>query len=211
MLKKLAYITFILFLTAGFAQAAEFVEGEQYTRVAEQPTETGDKIEVLEFFWYGCPHCYQFEPILQNWLKTKPANVEFVRVPAVFRPEWKVHARTYYALQAMGLIEKYHSEIFDALHKDRADLYTEDKMIAFLVSRGVNEKEFRSAYASFSIDNQLRKAIKKLKAYGISGVPSLAVNGKYLASGSSAGTYENMLRIVDHLIEKEAATADAKK
>lgn len=210
MLKKLAYISLFLFLSSGYAQAEEYVEGTDYLRVADQSTESADKIEVLEFFWYGCPHCYMFDPILDRWLETKPANVEFTRVPAVFRPEWKVHARAYYALQGMGLGEKYHAAIFEAIHKDKKDLYSEAAVIDFLVSKGVNEEEFKAAYSAFSIDGQVRKAIKKVKGYAIQGVPAIAVNGKYLVSGKSAGSYENMLRITDYLIKKEEAAA-AKK
>lgn len=205
MLKKIALLSLFCLLSGGFAQAAKYTEGVEYQRIADQPTESADKIEVLEFFWYGCPHCYQFDPILDKWLKTKPANVEFVRVPAVFRPEWKVHARAYYALQAMGLGEKYHSVIFDAMHKDKKNLYTEAEMIDFLVSKGVNKEDFNAAYNAFSIDGQVRKAISKVKGYAITGVPAMAVNGKYLISGAGAGSYENMLRIVDHLVEQEVA------
>lgn len=205
MFKKLAYLFFIFFITSGVARAEQYTEGVEYQRVAEQATDSGDKIEVLEFFWYGCGHCYKFEPILTSWLKTKAANIEFIRVPAVFRPDWKVHARTYYALQAMGLGEKYHTAIFDGLHKKKAKLYDESAITKFLVSKGVNEADFKAAYNSFSIDGLLRKAIKKVKAYGIQGVPAMAVNGKYLISGKSAGSYEKMLRIVDHLAKQEAA------
>lgn len=207
MLKKIAYVSLFIFLSMGVAQAENYKEGVEYTRIADQATASPDKIEVLEFFWYGCPHCYQFDPILERWLETKPANVEFVRVPAVFRPEWKVHARTYYALQAMGLGEKYHKAIFDAMHKDKADIYSETAMIDFLVSKGVNKDDFKSAYGSFSIDGLLRKTIKKVKSYAIRGVPAMAVNGKYLISGKSAGSFDNMIRIVDYLIKKEAAAA----
>ncbi|MDH5612339.1 MAG: thiol:disulfide interchange protein DsbA/DsbL [Gammaproteobacteria bacterium] len=210
MLKKLACIGFFLLLSSGYVQAVEYKEGVEYQRVSDQPTESIDKVEVIEFFWYGCPHCYTFDPILSKWLETKPSNVEFIRVPAVFRPEWKVHARTYYALQAMGLGEKYHSVIFDAMHKDKKDIYSEEAMIDFLVSKGVNEEDFKDAYNAFSIDGQVRKAIQKVKGYAIKGVPALGVNGKYLVSGTSAGSYENMLRIVDFLIKKETTTA-AKK
>lgn len=207
MLRKIAYISLFLFLSMGCTQAEEYTEGVEYFRVADQATDSKGKVEVLEFFWYGCPHCYQFDPILERWLEAKPANVEFVRVPAVFRPEWKVHARSYYALQAMGLIEKYHSVIFDAMHKDKANLYTESAMIDFLVSKGVNKAEFKAAYGAFSIDGQVRKAIKKVKGYAIKGVPAMGVNGKYLVSGTSAGSYEKMLRIVDYLVKKEATAA----
>lgn len=206
MLKKLVCISLFLLLSSGVSQAEEFKEGVDYLRVADQPTESKGKVEVLEFFWYGCPHCYKFEPILTNWLKIKPANVEFIRVPAVFRPDWKVHARTYYALQAMGLGEKYHLAIFDAMHKDRKKLFSEAAVTDFLVSKGVNKDEFKAAYNAFSIDGQVRKAIKKVKGYAIQGVPAVGVNGKYLISGKSAGSYERMLRVVDYLIKKEAAT-----
>ena len=210
MLKKLAYIGLFLLLSSGFTQAGEFKEGVEYKRIADQPTESTGKIEVLEFFWYGCPHCYQFEPILKKWLETKASNVEFIRVPAVFRPEWKVHARTYYALQAMGLEDKYHSVIFDAMHKDKANLYSETAMIDFLVSKGVNKDEFKAAYSAFSVDGQVRKAIKKVKGYAIEGVPAMGVNGKYLISGKSAGSFEKMLKIVDYLVKKEAGAATKK-
>ena len=210
MLKRLAYISFFLMISSGLARAENYNEGVEYQRVTDQPTESADKIEVLEFFWYGCPHCFTFEPILKKWLETKPANVEFIRVPAVFRPEWKVHARSYYALQAMGLGEKYHLAIFNAMHKDKKTLYSETDMIDFLVSKGVNKEEFKAAYNAFSVDGQVRKAIKKVQGYAIQGVPAMAVNGKYLISGKSAGSYENMLKIVDDLVKQEAAAA-AKK
>lgn len=211
MFKKLIYITLFLFMASGVTHAEKYQEGVEYQRIAEQPTESGDKIEILEFFWYGCPHCYKFEPVLSNWLKTKPENVEFIRVPAVFRPDWKMHARTYYALQAMGFGEKYHSAIFDAMHKDRAKLYNFDAMADFLASKGVNKEEFESAYNSFSIDSQVRKAVNKVKAYGITGVPAIGINGKYVSSGKQAGTYEKMMRIVDYLIKQEESAAVTKK
>lgn len=205
MVKKLAYIALFLFISTGVAQAEKYKEGVEYLRIADQPTNSPGKVEVIEFFWYGCPHCYKFEPILSNWLKTKSSNIEFIRVPAVFRPEWKIHARTYYALQAMGLGEKYHLALFDALHKDRKKLYTEEAVTEFLVSQGVNKDEFKAAYGAFSIDGQVRKAIKIVKGYAIQGVPAMGVNGKYLISGKSAGSYEKMLRIVDYLAKKEAS------
>ena len=211
MFKKLAYITLFLFLATGIARAEEYDEGFEYTRVAEQPTESVDKIEVLEFFWYGCPHCYKFEPVLSKWLETKSSNVEFIRVPAVFRPEWKVHARTYYALQAMGLGEKYHVAIFEAIHKDKKKISSEEKITDFLVSQGVNESDFKAAYNAFAVDGQVRKAIKKVKDYEIKGVPAMAVNGKYLVAGKNAGTYENVIKVVEYLIKQEEAAAAAKK
>ena len=205
MLKKIAYVAFFVFMASGCAQSEDHKEGVEYKRITDQPTESTDKVEVLEFFWYGCPHCYKFEPILSNWLKTKPSNVEFIRVPTVFRPEWKVHARAYYALKAMGLGEKYHIALFDVLHKEKKSVYTEDQVTDFLVSQGVNEEDFKSAYAAFSVDGQVRKVLKKVKAYGLEGVPAMAVNGKYLVSAKEAGSYGNMRKIVDYLVKKEEA------
>lgn len=209
MKKSIMLIIFLMFST-GVVQAEDFKEGTHYDRINEQATQTGDKIEVLEFFWYGCPHCYTFEPVVQAWLKTKPGNVEFIRVPAVFRPEWKVHARAYYALQAMGLIEKLHEDIFYEIQKNRKRLDTESTMIDFIASKGVNREEFTDVFKSFSIDGKLRKAIKLIQDYRIEGVPAMAVNGKYMITGKKAGSYENMTRIADHLISKEAAAARAK-
>ena len=148
-----------------------------------------------------------FDPILDKWVENKPANVEFKRVPAVFRPEWKVHARTYYALQIMGAVEEYHSKIFKEMHKNKKRLDTLDLMTDFLVKQGVNKEEFTGVYNSMSVDGKVRKAIKPLHGHKISGVPAMAVNGKYVVSGKGAGSYENMIRIVDYLINKEASAS----
>ena len=202
-MKKSIFITLCLLCFTFAAQAEEYKEGVQYQRITQQATDSGNKVEVLEFFWYGCPHCNAFDPILEKWIENKPSNTEFKRVPAVFRPEWKVHARTYYALQVMGAGEKYHGKIFKEMHKNKKRLDTLDAMTDFLVKQGVNKDEFTSAYNSFSVDNMVRKVIKQLQGYKISGVPAMAVAGKYVVSGKSAGSYENMIRIVNYLIKKE--------
>jgi len=204
-MKKSILMTLCLFCFALVAQAAEYKEGTHYQRIAKQATDSGDKVEVIEFFWYGCPHCNIFDPILEKWVESKPDNVAFKRVPAVFRPEWKVHARAYYALQAMGAGEKYHSKIFDEIHKNKKRIDTLDSLTDFLVKQGINKEEFTGMYNSMSVDGMLRKAIKQLAGYKIQGVPAMAVNGKYVVSGKSAGSYENMILIVEHLIKKEVA------
>lgn len=198
-------LLFLLLMMGSVAiQAADFTEGVDYKKVAPQPTDTGSKIEVLEFFWYGCPHCYAFEPFVKAWKKTKPANVEFVRVPAIFRPDWEVQARAYYALSNMGIIDDLHGKIFTAIHKDKKRLNKKEQLTDFLVANGVDRKKFEAEYNSFSVDSMVRKAKKKQTAYKIQGVPSVAVNGKYLTSGSMSGSFENMIKIIDHLIEKES-------
>ncbi len=201
---KKSLIFLLLMMSSVMVQAAGYTEGVNYKKVVPQPTDTGSKIEVLEFFWYGCPHCYSFEPYIKAWKKTKPANVEFVRIPAVFRPDWEVQARTYYALSNMGVIEDLHGKIFAAIHKDKQRLNKKESLTDFVVKNGVDRKKFEAEYNSFSVDSMVRKAKKKQTAYKIQGVPSVAVNGKYLTSGSMSGSYENLIKIMDYLIEKES-------
>jgi thiol:disulfide interchange protein DsbA len=191
---------------SAISYADTFTEGKDYKAIEPQPTSTGDKVEVLEFFWYGCPHCYHFEPYISKWVNKKPANVEFTRIPTVFRPEWKVHARTYYALQELGLVEKMHSKIFDAIHKDRKRLNTLEEVTDFLATQGVDKKLFTEAYNSFLVDANMRKAVKRQTDYQIDGVPTVVINGKYVTSGSMAGNYDRLLEIMDYLVAKESKT-----
>ena len=201
-------VAFMLFVGLTVSACAEtYVEGKQYMPIS-QPTQTGEKIEVLEFFWYGCPHCFSFEPRIQKWLKTKPDNVEFVRLPAVFRPSWKVHARTYYALEIMGIIEEMHIKIFSAMHNKRLKLDTLAAMSGFLERQKVDKKKFLATYNSFAVENMLRKAVKKLKDYNVRGVPAVAVNGKYYITGESAGSYDKLIDVINFLIKKETAAKD---
>lgn len=203
-MKKLLVFLF-LFVNSAFLQAADYNEGTHYKKLQPpQSTDSGDKIEVLEFFWYGCTHCYSFEPFIKSWNKTKPANVEFVRVPAIFRPDWEVHARAYYALSNMGVIENVHEKIFAAIHNDKKQLNKLELMADFVEKNGVNRQEFLKQYNSFSVDGMVRKAKKQQKAYKIQGVPSVAVNGKYLTGGAMAGSYDNLIKVINHLIEKES-------
>jgi thiol:disulfide interchange protein DsbA len=202
-MKKLLVLLFLL-VNSAVLQAADYTEGVEYKALSPQPTDTGDKIEVLEFFWYGCPHCYTFEPYIKAWKKTKPDNVEFVRVPAIFRPDWEIQARTYYALTNMGVIEDLHEKIFAAIHNDKKKLYKKATLTDFVVKNGVDRKKFEEEYNSFSVDTMVRKAKKKQTAYKIQGVPSIVVNGKYLSSGSMSGSYDNLVKILDYLVVKES-------
>jgi thiol:disulfide interchange protein DsbA len=201
---KKILVFLLLLINSTVLQAADFSEGVHYKKVTPQSTDSGDKIEVLEFFWYGCPHCYTFEPYINAWKKTKPANVEFKRVPAIFRPDWEVQARTYYALSNMGVIEELHEKIFAAIHTDKKRLDKKEALTDFLVQNGVDRKKFEEEYNSFAVDTMVRKAKKKQTGYQIQGVPSIAVNGKYLTSGSMSGSYQNMVKILDYLIAQES-------
>ncbi len=202
-MKKLMILVFLL-VNSAFLHAADFQEGVHYKKLPAQQTSSGDKIEVLEFFWYGCPHCYSFEPYINAWKKTKPANIEVVRVPAIFRPEWEVQARAYYALSNMGVIEDIHGEIFSAIHNDKKRLDTKARIADFVEGKGVDRKKFLEEYDSFAVNSMVRKAKKKVKAFQLEGVPSVVVNGKYLISGSMAGSFDNMIKIAEYLAVKES-------
>ena len=205
-MKKLT-IAFLLFIGIVSTACAEKMEAG-VDKLVNQPTQTGDKIEVLEFFWYGCPHCFTLEPHMQKWKKTKPDNVEFIRVPVVFSKHFKVHARTYYALDMMGDIEALNPKIFSTIHnrKIRNTLDTLDKMSVFVKKHDVDQEKFLKAYNSFAVETKLRKAIKLMKGYDVKGVPAVAVNGKYYVNGQSAGSYENLIKVVDKLIKKETSS-----
>lgn len=167
------------------------------------PTSTGDKIEVVELFWYGCPHCYRIEPHVERWMKGKPADVEFVMIPAVLNPTWALHARAFYTAEVMGVLGKVHKPMFEAIHAQRLKLDSLDDIASFFAGQGVDEQEFRKQFRSFAVETKLRRARQLTQQYGIDGVPAFVVGGKFRTDGGLAGTYENVLRVVDGLVAKE--------
>ena len=196
---------FLIVAMSFSAQAKNFEEGKEYSKLnTAQPTQTGDKIEVLEFFWYGCPHCFHLEPALQKWLKNKPDNVHFIRVPAPLNPSWLVHTKTYYALELMGVGEKHHHDLFTAIHTERKRIFDLDAITAYLKELGVDVDAFNDAYNSFAVEMRTRKAMQLGKAYELHGVPMLTVNGKYVIGADTAGGYDAMINVTNFLIEKEA-------
>ncbi|MBA2492135.1 MAG: thiol:disulfide interchange protein DsbA/DsbL [Gammaproteobacteria bacterium] len=189
------------------AQAAPtFSEGEEYDRILPPaPTSVPpDKVEVAEVFWYGCPHCYDFEPYLEKWEQSKPEAVELVRLPATLNPSWLGHARAYYALEIMGEVPRVHKAFFQAIHEQGRLLTDLDSITRFLAQQGVDEAAFRKAYNSREAKTRLQRADELQRSYMITGVPSVIVDGQYLTSASQAGSYENMLAVIDHLVAMEA-------
>ncbi|MES9971312.1 MAG: thiol:disulfide interchange protein DsbA/DsbL [Candidatus Thiodiazotropha sp.] len=162
------------------------------------------KIEVIEFFWYGCPHCYQMEPQLQAWLENKPENVNFIRVPAPLNNKWTVHAQFYYAAEILGLTEKLHEPLFEAMHVKKRKLYDKDSLIDFAVEQGVEKQKFVDALNSFGVYVKVQNAKKLGQRYQLDGVPAMGINGKYKTSGSLAGSYNKMFEIVSHLVAEES-------
>jgi thiol:disulfide interchange protein DsbA len=192
------------------AQAWAVEEGIDYTELSKaQPTETGDKIEVLEVFMYSCPHCYHLEPTIEKWLASKPENVEFRRMPAVFGPKVVPHARAFYAAQMMGVEDKIHLPLFRALHDQKKRIFDEDSLVEFVQGLGVDGAEFRKAMNSFYVNMRVRRAQEMGKRFGVDGVPAVIVNGKYRTSPSQTGSRDKMIQVIDHLIGIESGGSPA--
>ncbi len=168
-----------------------------------QPTRHPDKIEVIEFFWYGCPHCYSFEPVLEKWVHNLPSNVEFIRQPAAFSDLWAKHAKAFFTAEALGVVDKIHADFFEALQVKKQNLETEDQLVKFFAEHGVKETDFHEAYNSFLVDAKIRQAAATAARYGVTGVPAMIVNGKYKTTGPLAGSQEKMIDIVNQLIQQE--------
>jgi protein dithiol oxidoreductase (disulfide-forming) len=165
-----------------------------------QPVENASKIEVIEFFWYGCPHCYSLEPYIETWLKKLPPDVEFRRVPAVFNSRWGHDAAIFYTLEAMGVLEKLHRPLFDAIHKSSLRTDNEAAFGEWLQKNGVDPKKFTDTMKSFGVQSKLRRATQQTVAYKIDGTPAMAVAGRYTVSAEQGRTQQGMLQAVDGLV-----------
>lgn len=191
-------------------QAEDFSPSKHYSVLANPvPVSVPGKIEVVEMFWYGCPHCYYFEPTINEWAKKLPDDVNFVHVPALFGKLWQIHGQLFLTLHSMGVEEKVRSAVFHAVQKEGQRLKTPEEMADFLAQHDVDREKFLSTYNSFAIKGQMQKARQLGMAYGITGVPALIVNGKYRFDIGSAGGPEEALKLAEFLIEKERAAMAA--
>ena len=188
------------------AQAAEpVVAGKQYVELSNAvPVAVPGKIEVVELFWYGCPHCYAFEPTINPWVEKLPADVNFVRIPAMFGGIWNVHGQLFITLEAMGVEHSVHKAVFEAIHNGKK-LATPEEMAEFVAEQGIDKNKFLSTYNSFAVKGKVEDAKKKAQAYQISGVPTMVVNGKYRFDLGSAEGPDGVLNVADQLIAKERA------
>lgn len=191
-------------LAAAPTRAEDLAEGIDYvTLAAPQPTSDPQKIEVVELFSYTCPHCFHFEPMLHEWVAAQPKDVVFVRIPAVFRPSWEPLARAYYTAEMLGVLDKIHLPLFKAIHEQKQNLESEDALAKFFVAQGVDEKQFRDTYKSFGVAAKINRAKQMQQRYGINGVPTLVINGKYRTSANEAGGHDGMLSVAGKLIAQE--------
>jgi thiol:disulfide interchange protein DsbA len=176
------------------AFAAEPVKGKEYILVEPpQPTSSGNKVEVLEFFWYACPHCFNLQPALKSWAKTMPKDVDFKRVPTVFRDSMIVHARMFYTLEAVGALEKLHQDVFHTFHEENRPLNDKQAFLDWAGRKGVDVKKLAEAWDSFTVQTKTQRAVQMTKLYGITGTPSIVVAGKYLTAPSMTVTPSNSI------------------
>jgi thiol:disulfide interchange protein DsbA len=183
----------------------KYAEGDDFRRMttAQGTSSAPDKIEVAEVFWYGCPHCYDFDPILESWKKTLPPDVAFVRIPVIWNPTNQVHARLMYTAEALGVSTEAHDAIFKSIHQSGNMLTDEDDMVALFSKFGVSEADFREAYDSFGVSSAVKRAENLTRRYGIRSVPVIVVNGKYATDAPNVRSFSDMIEVTDELIERE--------
>jgi thiol:disulfide interchange protein DsbA len=203
-------LLWMVLLVPALGQAA-FVEGQHYQEVPfSQPVETGNRIEVREFFWYGCPHCYVLESALTEWLKKIPSNAQFIRTPGT-APSWMTHAQAFYSFESLGVTKKVHDVFFKAVQEQKAELNDENSITEFAAGHGINKQKFREAFNSFGVRLKLEKAKQLNQDFGINSVPTIVVDGKYLTSPAMAGGEDKVFQLVNELIAKAAKERKKKR
>ena len=188
------------------APAADPVQGRDYEPIKAQPTESGNQVEVIEFFSYGCPHCASLQAPLATWLKRKPADVEFKRQPVVFQDNWIPFARLYYTVEAMGLVDKLHHDVFKAIHEQKIRLQDPETLFGWVAAQGVERKKFADTYNSFSVQSRANRTTDMIRRYDIQFTPAIVVDGRYLTAPSiySKATntldYDGYFKSVDQVV-----------
>ncbi|OGT81198.1 MAG: hypothetical protein A3J35_04450 [Gammaproteobacteria bacterium RIFCSPLOWO2_02_FULL_52_10] len=198
-------LSILLMLTGSVMVFAQTTEDLYTTIRPAQPTKTAtNKVEVVEIFYYGCIHCYHFEPQLALWLQNKPANVEFRRMPAIFGKVQIPLAKAYYTAEKLGILDKIHHTLFEAINKNKREIFEDDAIKAFFVEQGVNGDEFSCVYNSMEISTKVRQAEVMARNYRVPHTPALIVNGKYLTSPSMAGGFDKLEMTLNSLVVKES-------
>ena len=208
-MKKMIKAIFILGASllplASMATPLAYVEGVHYKPTAQRIATSNEKvIEVIELFSYSCPHCFNLDPQVDEWEKTLSENVTFSRVPAIFRDSWLQLARVFYTAEATGDLEKLHSVIFNAIHVEKRRLQTEEQLLDFVAEQGIDRDMFAKTMNSFAVKGKVKKALLLSQTSGITGVPAMVVNGKYIVDAPMAGGMAEMLQVVDFLIQQES-------
>lgn len=192
----------LLFIAQANAQSYE--EGRHYVEL-DVPVRTASDtgVEVAEVFWYGCPHCYEFKPLIESWVENAPDYVNYVQIPAALGASWEPHAKAFYAVEAMGELDKVHDAFFEALAGERRQLNSGEALADFVAEHGVDGEEFLKNYNSFGVNARMQQAQSKIRGARVTGTPTVIVAGKYRVTASMAGSHEAALDVVDYLIEQE--------
>ncbi|MEG8236073.1 thiol:disulfide interchange protein DsbA [Pseudomonas orientalis] len=201
-----ALVTASLFGMTAQAADVPLEAGKTYVELTNPvPVSVPGKIEVVELFWYGCPHCYAFEPTINPWVEKLPKDVNFKRIPAMFGGPWDAHGQLFLTLEAMGVEHKVHNAVFNAIQKEGKRLTKPDEMADFVATQGVDKDKFLATFNSFAIQGQIKQAKELAQKYGVQGVPTMIVNGKYRFDLGTSGGPEETLNVADQLIAKERA------
>ena len=193
-------------LLATSSLAETYTAGKEYVVLSNpQPTDNADKIEVVELFWYGCPHCYRLEPVIAQWQEKKPDDVEFIQMPAVLGKGWELLAKGFYTAELLNVSDKTHTALFEAMHVDKKKIKDEASLQKIFAEQGVSAEDFSKTFNSFAVSVKLNNAKLMTKRYAITGVPTLIINGKYSTSASLAGSNQNIIKVVDYLVSQERA------
>jgi len=207
-----ALVTASLFGMTAQAADVPLEAGKTYVELSNPvPVAEPGKIEVVELFWYGCPHCYAFEPTINPWVEKLPSDVNFVRIPALFGGPWDAHGQLFVTLDTMGVEHKVHAAVFNAIQKEHKQLVKPDDMADFVASQGVDKTKFLETFNSFAVKGKMAQYRDLAKKYEVSGVPTMIVNGKYRFDLGTAGGPEAALNVADQLIAKERAAMTAAK
>jgi len=195
---------------AGNLHAQPPVADKEYKLInPPQKTDSGKKIEVIEFFSYACPHCADFEPFFQDWLKRRSKDVDYRAMPMVFRDSWRPLAKLYFALEQMGMVDKYHMRVYDAIHKQGQQLFTDEAVTEWVAKQGIDKAKFEAIYNSFGMDAKVQRAAAMGRTYGVQFTPSIAVNGKYwtgpsmVVSANGGLDLPRFFEVVDQLVAME--------
>ena len=188
--------------SSSWAQGAAPKEGKDYIKLGKPASVSAPagKVEVIEFFWYSCPHCNAFEPQFEAWVKSQPADVVVQRVPVAFNAFFVPQQKLYFTLEGMNLLPQLHAKVFRTIHVERNLLKTDDAIFEWVGKQGVDLAKFKTVYNSFTVNNQVRKAAQLQNEYDVEGVPAMGVAGRYYTDGTKAGNMENVLRVVNALV-----------
>jgi thiol:disulfide interchange protein DsbA len=193
----------LLALLAGPGAAQQPVRADiDYRVIKPQPLGVADGIEVIDFFWYGCPHCNRLQPALERWISRKPHDVTVRRIPAILRESWAPHARIYYTLEALGEVERLHQRVYHGYHVEELHMSKPEVMSEWAVRNGITRERWDEAYVSAEVQRKVAEAAKLTRAYDITGTPSLVVNGRYLTSGNMVETLAGLVTVLDGLVHK---------